>query len=157
MTEDGTWELVLAAGPQDQGQGRSSNLTPGAAPDQNFGSQRRRRGRRGRQAETVTVGPIAGVHSKSKEESIKVFLGGATYASWVFTADIIPIAPTAPGEVIPSLNSKWVGRPFPEGTEPQGGTGIDDTFGDDEPEEEEEQSDQRRRRRPDRTRQRGDG
>ena len=91
----------------------------------------------------MTVGPISGVHSKSQDKSVKSFMGATTYNAWLFTADIIPIAPTAPGEIIPSLNSRWVGRPFPQDVQPPGGSGLEEA-----PEEiEEDERDERRRRR----------
>lgn len=161
MTEDGKWGLIFAQGLQGQpGQGGqqqglvgaaiqqgtnpagggptgggqqsvSGSAQPGLGSNQGsqsgFGSRNRRR-----DGETVTTGPILGVHSLSEETAIKRFLDGDKYSSWLFTPDIIPIAPTAPGEIVPSLNSRWIGRPFPDGIEPTGGTGIDDTFGDDQ-------------------------
>ncbi len=145
MTEDGKWELVLSAGQGQDAQGR--NLTPGAEPEPEPRRRGRRRGRRGRDDdETVTVGPISGVRSRSKDKAIKSFLGGESYDSWLFTADILPVAPTAPGEIIPSLNSEWVGRPFPEGIQPAEGTGVEEAA--DEPSEDDEGQSRRRRRRP---------
>jgi len=156
MTEDGKWGLIFAQGLQGQpGQAGQQQGLVGAAIQQGnnpaggqpsisgtsqpglgsnqqnqqggFGSRNRRR-----DGETVTTGPILGVHSLSDETAIKRFLDGDKYSSWLFTPDIIPIAPTAPGEIVPSLNSRWIGRPFPDGLEPTtGGTGIDDSFGND--------------------------
>jgi type II secretory pathway pseudopilin PulG len=172
MTEDGRWGLIFAQGtPTGEGgrggqpgivdsalqQGNDltgSAMTTGTAQpglSDNFGNRDRRdrRNRRdeGRDDDIVTTGPILGVHSRSDETAIKRFLDGDKYSSWLFTPDIIPIAPTAPGEIVPSLNSKWIGRPFPQGFEPTGGTGIDDTFGDDDRQVEEDNQRQRRRRR----------
>lgn len=151
MTEDGAWDLVVSAGGDDDASG-GRNLTPGAGIDDNQQSSRRRRSRsrsrdRDPEPDTVTVGPISGVKSKSKDKAVKRFLDGDSYASWIFTADILPIAPTAPGEHVPSLNSRWVGRPFPEGIEAEEGTGIDDALDDDDDEEAEEQDRGRQRRR----------
>ncbi len=142
MTESGEWDLIVA---QTAGQARGRNLTPQAQAEQR---PRRRRGRR--QPETVTIGPISGVRSKSTEKAIKVWMGGDTHNAWVFTAEVLPIAPSAPGERIPSLNSRWVGRPFPQGVEAMDGTGIEDGFEDEKGEQEEERN-RRRRRRPSRS------
>ena len=154
---------TIAVAPDQQGTGvGGQNVTSGTAQpgigggQENQGFQdsfgRRNRRRRGSDDEdTVTTGPILGVHSKSDDEAIKKFLDGDKYSSWLFTPDIIPIAPTAPGEIVPSLNSKWVGRPFPEGFEPTGGTGIEDSFGN------EDQQDKRDRRKDERKRRRRGG
>ena len=74
-------------------------------------------------------------------------MGAEDYKSWIFTPDILPIAPTAPGEILPSLNSKWVGRPFPEGLEPAGGSGIDDDFGDEDGDFEDNEDSQENKRK----------
>ncbi len=153
MTENGEWDLILAQGindPNDPGQGRTiggqvvgGQGLEGQGQGQSSGSRRRRSTRR--ESETVTIGPIVGVRSKSEEKAVKSFLGGEAYNAWLFTPDMIPIAPTAPGELIPSLNSKWVGRPFPEGVEPLEGIGIDDDFGDDDDGDVGDQGDDTRR------------
>jgi type II secretory pathway pseudopilin PulG len=152
MTDDGEWGLVFATGAKtgEGGTQTGTNLsgqafTSGTSfsqrdeddEDEEDESGRSNIGNRGRprRGETVTTGPISGVHSLSEEESVKVFMGSNTYNAWIFTPEIIPIAPTAPGEITPSLNSRWIGRPFPEGVEPAGGTGIDDDFGDDDEEQ----------------------
>ena len=162
MTESGEWGLIFAQGLQggvggqagSQQLQRGGNLTgqptttgtgqPGLAPSQGLGRRNRRGG------EIVTTGPITGVHSLSDDSAIKVFLGADKYSAWLFTPAVIPIAPTAPGDLVPSLNSKWVGRPFPEGFEPTGGTGIDDAFGNGEKpdaEKRRERKSERRKRR----------
>ena len=148
MTDSGEWGLVFAAGVQNsQGTGTAqavgrnlagTGITSGTGlsqgdeddEDDDDGDVRSRLRSRGtpRRGETVTTGPISGVHSLSEDESVKVFMGATTYNSWIFTPDVIPIAPTAPGEIVPSLNSRWVGRPFPDGVEPGGGTGLEDGF-----------------------------
>ncbi len=155
MNDDGKWGLVFAQGTQGgqgaanisgqtlAGSGLSSRLNDNDDDDDDDLSRNRRR-ERSRRGETVTTGPISGVHSLSEDTSIKLFLGATTYNAWVFTPDIIPIAPTAPGELVPSLNSRWVGRPFPEGVEPTGGSGIEDAF--DEEDAEEERGSRRKRR-----------
>ncbi len=148
MTEDGKWDLILEQGlnaPGDPDDGRTVG-GPGA-PSQDRDSRRRRGRSTSREGETVTIGPIAGVRSKSEEKAVKSFAGGDTYNSWLFMPDMIPIAPTAPGELIPSLNSRWVGRPFPDGVEPLEGMGLDDEFGDDDDDEEEDRGSRRRQRR----------
>jgi type II secretory pathway pseudopilin PulG len=178
MTKDGKWGLIFAQGLQggqggqagrqqglvgaaiQQGTNAAGQQTTlgtaqpgiGGGQDQNQQDQggfgRRNRRRNNDDDDIVTTGPILGVHSKSDDKAIKKFLDGDKYSSWLFTPDIIPIAPTAPGEIVPSLNSKWIGRPFPEGFEPTGGTGIEDSFGqDDEQDKRNRKKDERKRRR----------
>ncbi len=170
MTDSGEWGLVFAAGVQNAQTGGAGQAVGGRniagqaftsgtglgqedededdEDDDDGGSSSRSSRRTPRRGETVTTGPISGVHSLSDDDSVKLFLGATNYKSWIFTPDIIPIAPTAPGEITPSLNSKWIGRPFPEGVEPAGGTGLEDSFDGDE--DEDEDADDRKRSRKDR-------
>ena len=178
MTEDGKWGLIFAQGIQggqageggqqqgligaaiQQGANRAGQRTttgtaqPGLCSNrgnQQDGGRTSRRSRSRDDDDIVTTGPILGVHSKSEETAIKRFLDGDKYSAWLFTPDIIPIAPTAPGEIVPSLNSRWIGRPFPDGIEPTGGTGIEDSFGD------QDEADERDRKKSDRKRRRRGG
>jgi type II secretory pathway pseudopilin PulG len=65
--------------PEDDSRRRRSGFDSGR-----FGGDRRRAefGRRGQQGETI--GPIVGVHSKSCDESIKVYEGRTSYCEWRF-------------------------------------------------------------------------
>lgn len=149
MTEDGEWGLMFAAagGARQPGQEAVNDAAEDAFRRTGSGRNRRERRNTGLDGDTVTTGPISGVHSKSNEESVKTFLGGRKYSEWIFVPEMLPIAPTAPGVIVPSLNSRWIGRPLPEGLEPQSGTGLDDPFAEEGEETREQPSDDRRSRR----------
>ena len=158
MNPDGQWGLIFSQGvpggvgddPDGEGddaqgrdlsggnvqQGARSGLTP------QFRSGRGRGG-----GEVVTTGPIMGVHSLSDEKATKFFIGGESYDQWQFTVDLIPVAPAVTGEHVPSLNSRWVGRPFPEGVEPQEGSGLGDEFDDEDDDTGDNPLDRQRERR----------
>ena len=75
--------------------------------------------------QTVTVGPIAGVYSRSTEKSFKVFNGAQQYDQWRFTYQLLASAggANAPGSGNVSsygLKAEWIGRPFREGVTPPG-------------------------------------
>ena len=163
VTGDGTWGLILGdvggqVNPnQSLNQGRRAGLGDDdelndATPTEDVTDARNGRARLSpRAGDTVTTGPIRGVHSLSDDASIKVFAGGQKHNEWLFTVDLIPIAPTGAGEVMPSLSGKWVGRPLPQGLEPQGGSGIEDEFGDEEDNTSDPSGRDRRDRRRNRT------
>ena len=66
----------------------------------------------------VTIGPIVGVHSKSKEASLSTFFGAARYEQWRFTVDLLQRAQTfRPDSQIPRLDLRNLGRPFGHGLE----------------------------------------
>jgi hypothetical protein len=81
-----------------------------------------------KKGDTVAVGPIAGVHSKSRKKSILIFNGRERYDEWHFTTDLVnqtrvegpqggfavPLAPTVSAEGGMQIKSlRWIGRPFP--------------------------------------------
>lgn len=134
MSEDGEWGLIYAGGPGTQVRpGQNPNQAPGrqppngltARPDpdpQDQGDQDSVNGlpvSRGSERTRGGLGPILGVHSKSDEESIKVFMGRTNYDQWAFTADMVSGIAQAPGQppIVPS--ARTLGRPFPEGIQPQ--------------------------------------
>ncbi len=136
MTEAGDWGLVFAQGvPGQAGRADGRDLEDDGEGDDELDEEGRdlgggtgltpltRRGRererqaRARPGEEVR-GPIVGVFSKSEESAVKRFEGGSTYNSWKFTVQLLPVQPVLSGESLPRLNSRWVGRPFPEGIEP---------------------------------------
>ncbi len=139
MSPNGEWGLVFAqaaAGQQVGPGGRGleddegddeGQAVGGAGPARrrrSFSRQRGRGGRGGRdQGGVETTGPILGVHSLSEERAVKSFAGGQTYKEWLFTVNLLPAPPPAGVENVPSLNSRWIGRPFPAGLEPEEGTG----------------------------------
>lgn len=147
MTEKGGWGLIFAqsaggaagggqGGQQGRGLGRvgAGGRTGGTISPQDQG---RPQGLRGgdpqtlaggtgpggrRRGEVVTVGPIIGVHSLSEESGTKVFFGSKQYRSWQFTVNIVPVAAVEPGTLaLPRVSSENLGRPFPDGLNPQNG------------------------------------
>lgn len=81
-----------------------------------------------KKGETVAVGPITGVHSKSRKKSILIFNGRERYDEWHFTTDLVnqtrvegpqggfavPLAQTSGTEGGMQIRSlRWIGRPFP--------------------------------------------
>ena len=120
MTESGDWDLIFEGVPvQEGGEG-------GAAGD-GQGRSLVAIGGLGTGGGEVTVGPIAGVRSRSKEESIKLFFGKQTHAEWQFTYLLlrgagqtvgIPGGATHPGLLPP--RAQWIGRPFPADLLPPG-------------------------------------
>jgi type II secretory pathway pseudopilin PulG len=76
----------------------------------------------------VTIGPIVGVHSLSKETSLSSFFGSTTYDRWLFTADLLQRTSMGRPDAqagIPRLDLRNLGRPFREGLDPmmnQGGS-----------------------------------
>lgn len=65
----------------------------------------------------VTIGPIVGVHSKSKEASLSTFFGAASYEQWRFTVDLLQRTPFRPDAQFPRLDLRNLGRPFGHGLE----------------------------------------
>lgn len=151
MTEDGNWGLIFegagspidpnnpnpqipgqpgrpgqANGPNGKPLGQGS-FNPGSSedaeapvPSSDFGDEDGR----------VTLGPIRGVHSLSKETSIKTFLGRKRHDQWEFTAELLTaqgggFQATQPGQEGGSLSSlvaktQWIGRPWREDVLPPG-------------------------------------
>lgn len=136
MTDDGKWGLIF----QNQGQpiNPQPEGTPGGQqnpPDRPFGKPKPKPGDEGdgsqegpdqpglqvpRKGDTVQVGPIVGVYSKSHKKSILIFNGRERYDEWRFTVDMLN------GQVIntgspgvgggmgggPLLSTRWLGRPW---------------------------------------------
>lgn len=124
MTDDGKWGILFEGAP---GTGSGGRLEGGPNAGRNLVAVPQGEG-------TVTVGPIAGVYSRSTEKSFKVFLGAQQYDQWRFTYQILAstAGTAAPGSGNVSsygLKAQWIGRPFREGvTLPgtlPGGTGVD--------------------------------
>ncbi|MEM1247779.1 MAG: hypothetical protein AAGK22_15500 [Acidobacteriota bacterium] len=68
----------------------------------------------------VTAGPIVGVYSAVDEESMILWNGQTNYVDWEFRADIIPTPVVIGGETpIQRANSGLIGRPWPEGLQPE--------------------------------------
>ena len=79
----------------------------------------------------VGLGPIRGVHSRSKEDSIKTMFGQTRYDQWNFTADLLQGGgivdaggaglTVAPGS---RMSAKWIGRPYRPGLQQPGVPGL---------------------------------
>lgn len=129
MTDDGEWVLIHATpgqrGRQPPGQRRPSDQRRGEEEEpEEEGRDRdgRRPGTQGREGQQV--GPISGVRSASEEESLMLFDEQDTYDTWEFMVDLVPAPQTRPETgVITRANSRWIGRGFPEGIEPEQGVG----------------------------------
>lgn len=65
----------------------------------------------------VTIGPIVGVHSRSKEASLSTFFGAGSYEQWRFTLDLLQRGATFRSDHIPRLDLRNLGRPFGYGLE----------------------------------------
>jgi hypothetical protein len=77
---------------------------------------------------SIGLGPIRGVRSRSKGESVKTLFGQTRYDRWQFTVELLQSGgivnvggagvPAAGG---PRMSAKWIGRPFRPGLQqPQG-------------------------------------
>jgi len=76
-----------------------------------------------KQGDTVQVGPIIGVYSKSDKKSILIFNGHERYDEWRFTIDMLSGMIQSGGASVSSgqfqLSTRWLGRPWRMGN--QGG------------------------------------
>jgi type II secretory pathway pseudopilin PulG len=146
MTEDGKWGLIFQNDPRSNLQ-RQPGGDPNVPPDPNVpgeGDGENPDGRSGfggpRKGDTVQVGPIVGVYSKSPKKSILIMFGRERYDEWRFTEDVVTpgrqsiqgnpaVGNPDPGAVV-NMSLRWVGRPMrfvnqtPGGTLPGGGEGA---------------------------------
>jgi type II secretory pathway pseudopilin PulG len=128
MTEDGEWQLIFE-GQGDPLQGQPGQPPPGQKPpieeDENGRDRDPQFGPR--EGEAVQVGPIVGVHSRSREKSMLVFDGKQRYNEWRFTVNLLSggrpggrvqtgeggaitgAGPTGGGF---SFSTRWIGRPW---------------------------------------------
>ena len=59
------------------------------------------------------AGPIRGVHSLSRKESIKLFFDRSRYDKWEFTVELMTAPLSVPGQMaVPRVNALQIGRPF---------------------------------------------
>jgi len=139
MTKNGEWGLIFetGGGARDANpQGPQGTPAPGGNPGGTTGGNPGQflpdptPGGRGGQDGVETVGPIAGVHSLSDEESIQVWNDKETYKDWLFTYHLlvtaVAVAPggnagATPGVPNPTFafKAEWIGRPFRQGIQPQ--------------------------------------
>ena len=149
MTEDGEWGLMFGQpqqqqpGAQRRGRRGPQQANPNGLDGVDFGSrpeavqvrgpgaQPRETGLTGERRQT---GPIIGVHSLSDKESIRTFDGAEVYNEWVFAVEKVPTPAVNPTNgQLSGANDRWVGRPFPEGIEPQSGSGPGDQEKEEDP------------------------
>ena len=162
MTEDGKWGIIFvnqnpnlqvqpgAPNPPEQQLPEDPNCpgctrpSPGGSGGPGGGDQNDPHAPP-KKGDTVAVGPITGVHSKSHKKSILVFNGRERYDEWHFTTDLInqtrveaqgaavPLGPqnANPGGGVSIRSMRWIGRPFPpfmdqvqNGNMPNGQTGT---------------------------------
>lgn len=126
MVENGKWELIFAGPTQDpnvppQGQGGQAPPPPpqGQDPNQQLPGDSMSPDLNAGEGETVTIGPIIGVRSRSTEESLMTWNGRQRYDQWHFRADMLLMAANRAGfgeqTGPPSLSSRWIGRPLRRG------------------------------------------
>jgi type II secretory pathway pseudopilin PulG len=108
MTEDGEWDLIFVnqgspIKPPPQAGGAqpppSSGLDPNNPPK-------------------VAVGPIVGVKSRSRQQSLLVFFGHEHYDEWEFRMEFLKAQPrNFRGVGVPGMgfaSTRWLGRPMPD-------------------------------------------
>ncbi len=149
MMEDGEWGLLLENAQQLQ---PVPGIPPGQAPgsrreDNGRGSDEGEEGRQdeegklpdgtppipvsnlfGEDSEAgtqVTIGPIMGVVSRSKEESLKVFLDTNRYDQWKFNYQMLAATtgfnpPGGGANLAVGTRPQWIGRPWRPGIVPPG-------------------------------------
>lgn len=148
MTDDGKWVLIFQNQPQPPLQPQTPSENGGdQKPSDDDGGQQPGKGDDGdgrpqfgpRKGETVQIGPIIGVHSKSGKKSSLVFFGHERYDEWQFTDNLLlggqppSIAPgvrdpgAPPQQSAFQLSTRWLGRPMrffnqTPGATPQDGT-----------------------------------
>jgi type II secretory pathway pseudopilin PulG len=143
MTEDGKWALIFLNQPQGplqrQPPGRGGRRQP--PPEDESGENVDEDGRpqlAPSKGDTVEIGPIIGVHSKSDKESLLVLFGRERYDEWHFTEAVLlggqrgaiegNPAVGNPGQRVTGFNfsTRWLGRPMrflnEAPTQPQDGT-----------------------------------
>lgn len=153
MTDDGKWVLIPPGGqgppltpkdpnqPGDEGEGQEDS--DGRPPEPDDDEEIDPDTGIGEKKGVQQVGPFTGVHSRSGKESILVFNGRTRYDEWHFTLEMIQalmsgqgtgggfMPPPATGNVLgdaarlPSLSTRWLGRPLPEFLTPPQGQGPD--------------------------------
>lgn len=138
MTGEARWGLIFAgAGTpipgQEQGGGQEEGGAGGGQGEQSgFGTDttQPRRPITSGDRDTVTQGPISGVHSLARGEAMLEFQGKQRYSEWHFTVDLINQVmnrnakpdlrhaaaahmPAPPSSTIPDMSARWIGRPWP--------------------------------------------
>jgi type II secretory pathway pseudopilin PulG len=148
MTDDGKWGLIFQNQPQSVRVPRGGKNPPQDKEEQAAGQRDDQDGRPQfgpRKGETVQIGPIIGVQSKSDKKSILIFFNHERYDEWQFTEPILLSGMSGgqrasiqgnpavgnPGQNMmmgQNFSTRWLGRPMrffnqpPGGTLPQDGT-----------------------------------
>jgi type II secretory pathway pseudopilin PulG len=137
MTDDGKWSLIFQYGPEGPLQRRppGDNAEPSTEDEKPDAEGRPQFGPR--KGETVAIGPIVGVQSKSGKKSMLVLFGHERYDEWAFTENLLlggqppAIAPGVRNPGAPmqqtalQFSTRWLGRPmrfFNQPPAPQDGT-----------------------------------
>lgn len=143
MMEDGEWGLLLEGVPQLQ-------PVPGTQPQQPNNGRDSEDGKKGEQDEEgrlpdgrppipvsnlfgedseagteITIGPIAGVVSRSRKESLKLFFDTNRYDEWKFNYTILAATtgfntPGGGANLAMGTRPQWIGRPWRPGIVPPG-------------------------------------
>ncbi|HEX4952250.1 MAG TPA: type II secretion system protein [Thermoanaerobaculia bacterium] len=138
MTEDGSWALIFEGGPEQPGQGGDATDPSGRPVRQQPNLQGQGLsdlqevpidpgGGSGLDGPTVTIGPIAGVRSKSKEESLQLFFDRSRYDEWQFTYQMLTtqqpfgVQGADPATFSIVKRGDQIGRPLRPGLVPPGG------------------------------------
>ena len=153
MTEDGEWGLLLEnvetqaiplpPGSRPPGPGSQGKQPPRGEGDEDNGREDEPDeegrlaaprpvipvsnlfGEESEEGNVVTVGPIAGVVSRSHKESLKLFFDSSQYDQWKFRYDILLTTtgfnpPGGMGAVAMGTRPQWIGRPWRPGIVPPG-------------------------------------
>ena len=135
MTDDGKWVLIFQNQPQTSLQVQNPSGVGEEKPsgDEGGGAEPTGKGDDGdgrpqfgpRKGETVQIGPIIGVHSKSGKKASLLFFGHERYDEWQFTENLLlggqqppSIAPGVRDPGAPQqqtafqMSTRWLGRPM---------------------------------------------
>jgi type II secretory pathway pseudopilin PulG len=119
MTASGQWALIF--------EGANTNRNPAARNGGTDLVTLPQGADQGDENQPVQVGPIAGVRSRSSDDSVKVLFDSQKYDRWMFTYQIFAGVNSGafgvpnPNLKAPSLvKSQWIGRPFRPGIGPVG-------------------------------------
>jgi type II secretory pathway pseudopilin PulG len=140
MTEDGKWGLIFQNDPRGnplnpKPPGQDPNVPNEGGDPQPGGDGNTPDGRPQlnppRKGETVQIGPIVGVYSKSPKKSILIMFGRERYDEWRFTEDLVipQRQQISPGLANPNptalanMSTRWTGRPMRFVNQIPGGTG----------------------------------
>jgi type II secretory pathway pseudopilin PulG len=140
MTEDGKWGLIFQNDPRGtplnpQPPGQDPNVpNEGGQPGGEQGGETpdgRPQLTPPRKGETVQIGPIIGVYSKSSKKSVLILFGRERYDEWRFTEDqVVPQRQQiSPGLANPNptalanMSTRWTGRPMRFVNQIPGGSG----------------------------------